>query len=61
MKFQKNKNQKIRILMNFLNNLNYFKNKILLLMMTKKINNFKKIRNKKLNKQFNFIFKIKKI
>jgi hypothetical protein len=47
--------------MNFLNNLNYFKNKILLLMMTKKINNFKKIRNKKLNKQFNFIFKIKKI
>ncbi len=61
MKFQKNKNQKIRILMNLLNNLNYFKKKILFLMMTKKINNLKKIRNKKLNKQFNFIFKIKKI
>ena len=61
MKFQKNKNQKIRILMNLLNYLNYFKKKILFLMMTKKIKNLKKIRNKKLNKQFNFIFKIKKI
>ena len=61
MKFQKNKNQKIRILMNLLNYHNYFKKKILFLMMTKKIKNLKKIRNKKLNKQFNFIFKIKKI
>ena len=61
MKFQKNKNQKIRILMNLLNYLNYFKKKILFLIMTKKIKNLKKIRNKKLNKQFNFIFKIKKI